>query len=563
MAVRLRPHTEQTHSRCSCGLAGRRLAVWYILLDQSFSMNDTFRATAEQSDLRAHWSSHARKFDAAKEALLIELDRLPPDASVAIIAFTSTATLIHTGIASDHEAFRQALATREPFNGTDIAAALDETLRLKGIEDNRPGSVPATFNRILVITDGLSDPAAARQSAQQCATQRIVVDVILIDPSERGEKLARSITEPSGGRWDKVFGPTDLGAATQRAREEAALAATANEMLTRAAEEAKAFAAENVGRRPLHFTAVHPVAIEDGATDYLAVFVHLESMRKDLEGRIQAAQAFLSEKAARGSAKTEAMIAKGTIITLRPELARTTFRPEVYHLPWSNRLSERWFEFTRSASDTSADITGSVRIQIGGVTIGEIPITIRRKDRYSRQGHQTVVQESKMLQDVFASYSRKDAAIVERCRAVYKALGIRLIVDRKELRAGQYWDEVIGRWIDEADAFQLYWSSESRDSEFVQLEIHRAVSVAKTRSPKARFIRPLYWSDDPAEPIPGPLAALHFERLAPDLLGAGRKTKVSDLIRAYLDTLRSRRNARRSRLVDDVRATDEDRGNWH
>src|SRR5262249_6015448 len=47
--------------------------------------------------------------------------------------------------------------------------------------------------RLLVISDGLSDLEAAQRAAQPLAQRGAIIDVILIDPTDSGETVARSI----------------------------------------------------------------------------------------------------------------------------------------------------------------------------------------------------------------------------------------------------------------------------------------------------------------------------------------------------------------------------------
>ena len=533
--------------------------MWYILLDQSGSMGLPFNPDGGEPDLLSNRSSHIRKFDAAIEALRVRLARLSPDANIALLTFTTKVRLVYRGTASNADGFRRALAGLEPDNGTDIAAALEESLRLKRAADDPVAGSGDTYNQILIITDGISDLAAARRAAQRCAEERIVIHVILIDPTVHGEQLALEITEPSGGLWEKVFGPEDLEAAIEHARLEAAQSEAANTLQARSAKESKVFASEIGDRERLQFTAVHPQEILANTTDYLAVFVHLGYMRLELETQIQAAQAFFSGEVIRNDAEAQATIMRGTIITLRPELPGMIVTPQSQAVRWSNKLVERWFEIRPSSSAASL-INGSVKIQIGGLTVGTIPMAIRTKSVDSTPRRATALGAGRMFGDVFASYASEDSAVVERCRASYHTLGIRLIVDKSNILVGQRWREVIGKWIEGSDAFQLYWSDASRDSDEVQIEVQHAVSVAKTRPSISEYILPVYWSDSPPQPIPGPLAGLHFVELPPHMSGGEPDSKNGPpgWIGMFIDAFRSWLYARRGRSINGPLPDDDD-----
>jgi hypothetical protein len=131
-----------------------------------------------------------------------------------------------------------------------------------------------------------------------------------------------------------------------------------------------------------------------------------------------------------------------------------------------------------------------------------------------------VLQENtaKMISQVFGSYARKDAVIVARFRAAYKALGIRLFVDTLDIDAGMTWKKYIRDQIEASDLFQLFWSPASAASAEVGNEWRHALEVAAGRSPGTHFIRPIYWSKPLPNP-PEPLAAINFWYFDPQNLG--------------------------------------------
>jgi hypothetical protein len=65
--------------------------------------------------------------------------------------------------------------------------------------------------------------------------------------------------------------------------------------------------------------------------------------------------------------------------------------------------------------------------------------------------------------------------------------------------------------IDEADVFQLFWSSASSQSEFVEQEWRYALTQRKPN-----FVRPGYWEDPFPQP-PVELSQLHFQQLPVDI----------------------------------------------
>ena len=103
------------------------------------------------------------------------------------------------------------------------------------------------------------------------------------------------------------------------------------------------------------------------------------------------------------------------------------------------------------------------------------------------------------------SYSRQDAKIVEALEPAYKALGDTYLRDLHALRAGEDWKSALLRLIEQADIFQLCWSTRAKRSKQVRREwIH-----ALKQSRPAPYLRPTYWELPMPEP-PAELSGLHF-----------------------------------------------------
>jgi hypothetical protein len=84
--------------------------------------------------------------------------------------------------------------------------------------------------------------------------------------------------------------------------------------------------------------------------------------------------------------------------------------------------------------------------------------------------------------------------------------------DVSTLRAGQCWNEKLICFIKKADVFQLFWSQNTVTSKYVEQEWRYAITERKTR-PDPYFVRPVYWTENPALPIPSELQEIHFVRI--------------------------------------------------
>lgn len=95
-----------------------------------------------------------------------------------------------------------------------------------------------------------------------------------------------------------------------------------------------------------------------------------------------------------------------------------------------------------------------------------------------------------------------------------EALGIDYLRDVWALRSGDRWSERLREFIDQADVFQLFWSTNAMGSAYVRAEWEYALSTRGTD-----FIRPVFWEepfpeDEGAGLPPADLRKVHFAKLA-------------------------------------------------
>jgi len=175
-------------------------SIWIIFLDRSGSMSEGFSATGTFPG-RAEATEQRVKLDAAKEALLREVAGLDPNCRIAIFAFDDKPELLFEGSPTEHSTFEPIVGAVTHRGQTNIAGALDASM-----------SFAKEYQRIdsLIVTDGLSnvgDPVAA---AQRCHDKGISISVVLIDPTEDGQRIARAIA--LGGRVYAVTSAAELDA---------------------------------------------------------------------------------------------------------------------------------------------------------------------------------------------------------------------------------------------------------------------------------------------------------------------------------------------------------------
>jgi TIR domain len=81
---------------------------------------------------------------------------------------------------------------------------------------------------------------------------------------------------------------------------------------------------------------------------------------------------------------------------------------------------------------------------------------------------------------IFVSYSRHDLEVVDCIVGKFENAGMRVWIDRDDIKAGKTWRAQIVQAIDTCDAFVLMLSSNSADSDNVRKEIDLAQDSGRT-----------------------------------------------------------------------------------
>jgi TIR domain len=495
--------------------------MWIVLLDHSGSMGEHFAAPRDGATFRDRRTEHSVKLDAAIESVLIELGRLSPGMSVSLFGFTSSATLLHKGVAGAHDEFAAVLRTLRPDNGTDIAGALEEARVHAAGLSNRPLVV-----RILLVTDGLSDIGKATLAAQRCAQDGLAVDVILIDPTDDAKNFAAAITDATGGHSEPVYGPDELALATAQAG--ASLAAQverANAAVRQMEAEAAEIRDRNIRREAVRFTASYPGSLPPGSWHPLYVFVHRDGLDAELRSRLAELAARLGPMSARADVQANSAIKRGTVLEVQPFIEKVRCRPAMARIEWSEELEEADFQISYAGESGPGDVcTGSVLVSAEGVPLAQVPVSLTVADAPGLASPGFESASAGMISKVFGSYAHEDADIVARLRAAYDALGIHLFVDLLGIEGGQPWRRYLREQIADSDLFQLFWSADAAASPEVENEWRYALEVAQRLPRGTNFIRPVYWREPLPEP-PADLAGLHFWYLDPQHVGAKQEAR--------------------------------------
>lgn len=510
--------------------------MWIVLIDCSGSMGEGFEGGLAFEG-RTVASTRTVKLDAAREAILERLAGLNPSERVALVAFNTKAWLAFNGTAADARDSR-GLADLVPEHGTDLAAAFDFTLQYL---QSSPG-----LARVLLVSDCKTEVTKASSSADRLAAERVLIDVLLIDPSESTLSVARAVVR--FGEVQAVAGAEDLKNKLVEADQDAsalmafvgaqqtAARERAQQALARAHEEAQSslehiaggsappeeHALQDIDTPPC-FSVSHQSAILPGISNSVYVVIHRPEHSERIAVQLRDAlggrnDADLVVEPARCRVPLGSTL---EVELIAPELDVNpgSFQP----LRWEGVPARcRFVVRGRAELAPGRRIDARVRVYFGDADLVDIPISFTVGPNAAAP--QWVV--AKPPESIFLSYSRNDQTIVDRCRGYWEKLGVCVYQDTQNLpnKVGHAWRKELEALVVAADAFKLFWSDSSAASKPVEDEWRYALSLMPPKGIKpSEFIRPLRWSEF-APRLPAELAHLQMSMLEPERAHDPRNT---------------------------------------
>jgi hypothetical protein len=272
----------------------------------------------------------------------------------------------------------------------------------------------------------------------------------------------------------------------------------------------------------VQFTVYRPASLATGRWQRMLVFTHIEEdpdqsqdHKTPAQEVVERAQRIFAEEFESYrplAADSQFPIPRESEITLVPDVPKVTFNPPRRSFVWAAGLRVHDESFLLKApKELSGSLArGRVSVFLGHILLADIAITfhVEPAGTSPAAAEQRWTQASaRPFRKVFASYSHRDAQIVEAMEQHVRALGYDYLRDVVHLRSGQTWDDRLLGMIKEADIFQLFWSSNSANSGHVEREWRYALGLAREA-----FVRPAFW-EIPMPAPPEPLRSLHFYRL--------------------------------------------------
>jgi hypothetical protein len=280
-------------------------------------------------------------------------------------------------------------------------------------------------------------------------------------------------------------------------------------------EEAAAVGGENdsviaSSDEPAAFISYSPKEVAPDQWYDLLAYVYRQSALPQVEADAIGALGDQLKAFRRTVRPASANIAQDTTITITPRIDGFQFNPVSTQIGFYDAFNRADFKLRATTAAPGEVHEGMIVFTVEGIIVGEVPLFIDVTPDAAvlapREKPALQPQTGKAYQAVFCSYSRKDLKIVERVERAYKILGFQYLRDLTTIRSGEDWDERLNHMIEQADIFQLFWSSNSATSNAVRKEWTKALTLAQSRP---NFIRPVFW-EDPLPPPPSELGKINF-----------------------------------------------------
>ncbi len=274
----------------------------------------------------------------------------------------------------------------------------------------------------------------------------------------------------------------------------------------------------------VRFTVYRPAAVQPERWSPLLVFAHRTDTPPDAppgtpspaEQVRDEAERVLGAKArsyARLSEDSASPILSGSRLLFLPHMNGVEFNPPHASVDWNDDVQMVYFQLRADAALEGTKARGSLSVYCGPLLLAEMALVLRVSATADAEAQSDVGESVAPYRKVFASYSHRDESIVRQMETYASAFGDEYLRDVTKLRAGEAWNARIAGLIEEADVFQLFWSWNAIESEYVRREIEHAIGLGRPH-----FIRPVFWEDPlpsaPDRDLPPPrLSVLHFQRL--------------------------------------------------
>jgi TIR domain len=250
------------------------------------------------------------------------------------------------------------------------------------------------------------------------------------------------------------------------------------------------------------FAAFAPATIAPLQSFVLDVWAHTAAQSKDV-----AEEALKIGRGSKLGVKREVSMARGTVVGVVLEIPTLHIPDPIDSLVWHGQPSNASFIVEVPSDAAYGTHTGRAIITASAIPVTKLIFSLLVSPQAPVKDAAPIPATECTPRTAFASYSSRDRAeVLARVQGMHKIRPeLDVFIDVISLRAGQQWEEEIGRHVRSDDIFFLFWSEHAAASREVEKEWRLALAERGID-----YIDPVPLSD-PAEIIPPrELQALHF-----------------------------------------------------
>jgi hypothetical protein len=272
----------------------------------------------------------------------------------------------------------------------------------------------------------------------------------------------------------------------------------------------------------VQFTVYRPARLPVAQWTSMLVFAHKSDLMMDpesgvidpveeVEARARAHFRGIATRASRSDSATA--LTRGGQLHIVPELPGIRCVPLAADVIWWEPVHEAQFQLYAPPELGKSVVRGWVRIWCGPLILGELAVTLPvvRDPGHAATPAGLTGQPLVLRRKIFPSYSHDDSRMVAPFALAAHVIGDQYLQDVLALRSGERWHDRLLEFIEGADVFQLFWSSNSMRSDHCRREWEHALALNRQQ-----FVCPVYW-EEPFPRAPGlpseALGALHFARI--------------------------------------------------
>jgi hypothetical protein len=254
-------------------------------------------------------------------------------------------------------------------------------------------------------------------------------------------------------------------------------------------------------------TVFAPLSVAPGYSLLVQAFLHLPEQAADAA----AIAAELDTDAHRRTFRSlQTPVPLGARLDFELRMPGLAIDEPLASLVWNGRAEAVQFEVRVPPGTPEGAVIGTLEVSLAAAPIGNIKFKLTIDRAAMTPLNEPQGERANRYTAAFISYASQDRDKVLARVQMLSAVGIKFFQDILDLEPGDRWAKKLELGIDECDVFLLFWSNESKRSEWVRKEVRYALDRRGEDELAPPEIRPVILEGPPIVEPWEELAHLHF-----------------------------------------------------